>query len=103
MSRADALPDELTHGEWADPATPPRLVMPDRRISTGCRSELASETCLLLHQRLRAASLMLAVAFAVLTARDVAFSRDDLWRLLLHGSLASLLVGNYALLKGRWK
>jgi serine/threonine-protein kinase len=105
MSRADAQPDDLTHGEWAEPppADAPRAVQPDRSISSGCRSDLAAETCQLLRERLRAASLMLAVAFTLLLLRNLWFNRTPHRLALLHGALVLLLAGNLWLLRGRWK
>jgi serine/threonine-protein kinase len=103
MSQGDARTEDLTRGEWVEAASESRSVMPDRRISTGCRSEQALETLSLLQSRLRAASLILAVAFGIFLIRDLIFQRA-LWAMMsLHALLVLGLIGNVVALRSRWR
>jgi serine/threonine-protein kinase len=69
----------------------------------GATAELACETCELLHRRLRAASLMLAVGFGAFLIRDLVFFPSIHRQVYLHGGVFSLLIINLLVLSGRWK
>lgn len=103
MSQGDEKVDDLTRGEWIEPISPVRPLMPERPLRTGCRTGLAVETRNLLQGRLRAASLIMAIAFVAFLVRD--FVRAErVWLLIdIHVVLTLFLVANVAALSTRWQ
>jgi serine/threonine-protein kinase len=102
MSQGDAKDENLTRGEWAEPASTARSVIPVRQLMTGGRNEMASETRALLQKRLRAASLALAVAFGIVLVRDISFRHAH--RLIaVHVLVALILSVATVALRARWE
>ena len=75
MNQPDANADDPTRS-WKPAVSPlPESFAPERQVIEGSSSELADETRDLLHRRLRAASLMLALGFGVFLLRDLYFPK----------------------------
>src|SRR5208283_3351755 len=71
MNQPDANADDPTRS-WKPATSPlPESFAPERQVIEGGNTELADETRNLLHRRLRAASLMLALGFGIFLLRDV--------------------------------
>ena len=81
----------------------PESFSPDRQSLAGGSSKLADETRDLLHRRLHAASLMLAVGFGAFLLHDLYFLKALPQQVYLHGLVFFLLVLNVLALSGRWK
>ena len=102
MPQPDANADDLTRS-WKPATSPlPDSFAPDRRVIEGSSTELADETRDLLHRRLRAASLMLALGFGIFLLRDLYFPKILQDLIYLHGLVFLLLVVNVLALSGRW-
>ena len=93
-----------------DPTTvslPPGRQLHSREASDRGRAaaEMATETRWLLHQRLRAASLVLVVGFALFFARSLVLHWDRLESrtVLFHGIMLGLLLLSLGMLSSRWK
>ncbi len=103
MPQPDAKPDDTTRS-WKPAASPlPESFAPEQRVIEGSGSELAEETRDLLHRRLRAASLMLALGFGVFLLRDFYLPKVLLQLFILHCVVFLLLVLNVLALSGRLK
>ncbi len=103
MPQPDAKSDDPTR-TWTPPQSPlPENFAPQKQNIEGSGSELAEETRELLHRRLRAASLMLAMGFGVFLLRDFWLPKVLLELYYLHCVVFSLLVLNVLALSGRWK
>ena len=103
MNQRDAKADDPTRS-WKPAVSPlPESFAPERQVIEGSSSELAEETRDLLHRRLRAASLMLALGFGVFLLRDLYFPKILQQLTYLHCLVFSLLVLNVLALSGRWK
>jgi serine/threonine-protein kinase len=76
---------------------------PRQRIVRGAGPDLGTETRDLLHRRLRAAAIMLAVGVGAFLVRDVAFPRPQSGWIYFHGLIFAVLVVTIASLFGRWK
>jgi eukaryotic-like serine/threonine-protein kinase len=104
MPQPDANAYDLTRGEGPAAKHLPDSFDPDRRVIGGSsNAELADETRDLLHRRLRAASLMLALGFGVFLLRDLFFPKFLQQLIYLHALVFLLLVVNVLALSGRWK
>ena len=76
MHQPDANADDPSRG-WKPATSPlPESFAPDRQVIEGSSTELADETRDLLHRRLRAASLMLALGFGSLPAAGPLLPED---------------------------
>lgn len=103
MPQPDAKPDDSTRS-WKPATSPlPESFAPEQRAIEGSGSELAAETRDLLHRRLHAASLMLALGFGVFLLRDLYFPKILPQLIYLHCLVFFLLVVNVLALSGRWK
>jgi eukaryotic-like serine/threonine-protein kinase len=103
MNQPDAKADDATRS-WKPATSPlPESFAPERQVIEGSGSELADETRDLLHRRLRAASLMLALGFGVFLLRDLYFPKLFQQLIYLHCLVFFLLVVNVLALSGRWK
>ncbi len=102
MNQPDADADDPTRS-WKPATSPlPESFAPDRQVIEGGSTELADETRNLLHRRLRAASLMLALGFGIFLFRDLYFPKVLQNLIYLHGLVFLLLVVNILTLSGRW-
>ncbi len=103
MAQSDATADAPTRVTGPARKPLPDSFTPDRRIIEGNTAELASETRELLHRRLFAASLVLALGFGVFLARDICFPRVPQGLISLHVGVFLLLIVNLLALSGRWQ
>jgi eukaryotic-like serine/threonine-protein kinase len=103
MSHLDASTQDHPPGERPPAEHPPERLAPDRRIIEGSAPNLEGETRNLLHRRLFAASLMLALSFGVFLIRDLIFPPLLQRFSILHGGVFCLLIVNLLALSGRWK
>src|SRR5271166_6868489 len=102
MNQPDANADDPTRS-WKPATSPlPESFAPERQVIEGGSTELADETRNLLHRRLRAASLMLALGFGIFLLRDIYFPRVLQNLIYLHSLVFLLLVINILALSGRW-
>ncbi|HMF35480.1 MAG TPA: serine/threonine-protein kinase, partial [Isosphaeraceae bacterium] len=102
MNQPDAHADDPTRS-WRPAMSPlPESFAPDRQVIEGSSTALADETRNLLHRRLRAASLMLALGFGTFLFRDLYFPKILQNLLYLHGLVFLLLVVNILALSSRW-
>src|SRR5262245_32273314 len=76
--------------------------LPDYRIVTDSRVE-GLEQRWLLHQRLRAASIVMAVCFGLFAVRSLYLNRFESLSVLFHSLLLGLLLLSLALLSSSWK
>ena len=83
----------------------PDSFLPDKRVIAQSGAQLATETRWLLHQRLRAASLVLVVGFGLFFIRSLILHWHNLESLavLFHGIMLGLLILSLAALSSRWK
>jgi eukaryotic-like serine/threonine-protein kinase len=83
----------------------PDTFVPDKRLIAENGTELASETRWLLQQRLRAASLVLVVGFALFFVRSLAlhWNRLESRTVLFHGIMLGLLLISLGALSSHWK
>ena len=102
MHQPDANADDPSRGRRPATNPFPDNFAPDRRVIEGSSTELADETRDLLHHRLRAASLMLALGFGIFLLRDLYFPKVLQNLIYLHGLVFLLLVVNILTLSGRW-
>ena len=102
MHQPDANADDPSRGRRPATNPFPDSFAPDRRVIEGSSTELADETRDLLHRRLRAASLMLALGFGIFLLRDLYFPKILQDLIYLHGLVFLLLVVNVLALSGRW-
>ena len=103
MAHPNSTTAEYHSDERAVSESPLRMLEPDRRIIEGSAPNLAKETRDLLHRRLFAASLMLALSFGVFLIRDLVFPPLLQRFSVFHGGVFCLLVVNLLALSGRWK
>ena len=103
MSRSDAKAKNLNRGSERRSKPLPDSFTPDRRIIEGSTAELASETRGLLHRRLFAASLVLALGFGVFLVRDLCFPKVSPSLIYLHVGVFLLLILNLLALTGQWR
>ncbi|MGA2703028.1 MAG: serine/threonine-protein kinase [Isosphaeraceae bacterium] len=102
MNQPDAKADDPSRGRRPATNPLPESFAPDRQVIEGGSTELADETRNLLHRRLRAASLMLALGFGIFLLRDFYFPKILQNLIYLHGLVFLLLVVNVLALSGRW-
>ncbi len=102
MNQPDANADDPTRGRKPATSPLPENFAPDRQVIEGGSTELADETRNLLHRRLRAASLMLALGFGIFLLRDLYFPKILQNLIYLHGLVFLLLVVNVLALSSRW-
>ncbi len=103
MPQPDDQKDVSTRS-WKPARSPlPESFSPDRQSLAGGSSKLADETRDLLHRRLHAASLMLAVGFGAFLLHDLYFLKALPQQVYLHCLVFFLLVLNVLALSGRWK
>ena len=83
----------------------PDSFLPDKRVIAESGTQLATETRWLLHQRLRAASLVLVVGFGLFFIRSLVLHWDRLESLavVFHGIMLGSLILALAALSSRWK
>jgi serine/threonine-protein kinase len=103
MSDLDPTADLPTSLTLPENKPRPDSFTPRQRVVEGSGCELASETCDLLHRRLRAAAIMLAVGFAVFLVRDLFIPRFLHNLIYAHVLILALLILTVAALWGRWK
>jgi serine/threonine-protein kinase len=103
MSHPDATALDPTGATKPASEALPDSFAPGGQKVEGCTAELASDTCHLLHRRLLAASLMLALGFGVFLIRDFIFLPFLERQVYLHGGVFFLLILNLLALSGRWK
>ena len=76
---------------------------PRQRIVEGSGPDIATETRDLLHRRLRAAAIMLAVSVGVFLVRAFIFPKIEPGWIFFHGLISVLLLVTIASLSGRWR
>jgi serine/threonine-protein kinase len=103
MPVSDAATQEHPRVPTPAAAHPPERLVPDRRIIEGSAPDLAGETRDLLHRRLLAASLMLALSFGIFLLRDFVFPPIVRRVSFIHGAVFCLLILNLVALSGQWK
>jgi eukaryotic-like serine/threonine-protein kinase len=83
----------------------PDSFVPGKHVIEKSRSEMATETRWLLQQRLRAASLVLVVGFALFFARSLIlhWNRLESRTVVFHGIMLGLLLLSLSALSSRWK
>jgi serine/threonine protein kinase len=86
----------------APPSGPDSFVL-DQRVVAGAGTQMASETRWLLHQRLRAASMVLVVGFGLFFVRSLILHNPESLTVLFHGLLLAMLVLSLALLSSSWR
>jgi serine/threonine-protein kinase len=103
MSHTEGTTDDATMLSRTE--TVPRFdsFAPRQGIVRGAGPGLGTETRDLLHRRLRAAAIMLAVGVGAFLVRDVAFPRPQSSWIYFHGLIFAVLVATIASLFGRWR
>jgi serine/threonine-protein kinase len=103
MPQSESMADDSTM--LTRPETVPRFdsFAPRRGIVKGAGPDLATETRELLHRRLRAAAVMLAVGVGAFLVRDVVFPRPHGGWIYLHCLIFTSVVATIAALFGRWR
>jgi eukaryotic-like serine/threonine-protein kinase len=83
----------------------PDSFIPGKRVIEESVAEMATETRWLLQQRLRAASLVLVVGFALFFARSLVlhWGRLESRTVVFHGIMLGLLLLSFGALSSRWK
>jgi eukaryotic-like serine/threonine-protein kinase len=83
----------------------PDSFLPDKRVIVASGTQLATETRWLLHQRMRAASLVLVVGFGLFFVRSLVLHWHNLESLavVFHGIMLGLLILSLAALSSQWK
>jgi len=104
MSNAYATTEEhpLPDGPSTRPMSRDSFVPERRVIEQGC-GQLATETCWLLQQRLRAAAVVLIVGFALFFLRSLYLHRFDSVTISFRGLLLGLLILSWVALSSRWR
>ena len=89
----------------AEQSTGPDSFVPGKHVVESSAGQLATERRWLLHQRLRAASLVLVVGFGLFFVRTLALHWDSLESLpvLFNGMKLGLLLLSYGALSSRWR
>jgi serine/threonine-protein kinase len=104
MSNAYATTEEQPLPDGPTPAPTERdSFVPEKRVVESTGAQLATETCWLLQQRLRAAALVLVVGFALFFLRSLLLHRFESVTVLFHALMLGLLVLSLAALSGRWR
>src|SRR3954447_368041 len=88
-------------GSVTSPA--PDSFIPNHRVIAGSGSQLASETRWLLQQRLRAAALVLVIAFGLFFVRSLCLYKLESLAVVFHALLLALLVLSLVLLSSTWR
>jgi serine/threonine-protein kinase len=106
MSNAHATTEDFPPREptTVDESTPDSFV-PGQRVIEGSGGQLATETRWLLKQRLRAASLVLAVGFGLFFIRSLVlhWGRLESLAVVFQGMMLGLLLLSLAALSSRWQ
>jgi eukaryotic-like serine/threonine-protein kinase len=103
MPNAYATTEEQSFpGEPTVPPVSRDSFVPEKRVA-GSATELVSETCWLVQQRLRAAALVLVVGFALFFLRSLLLHRFESVTVLFHGLMLGLLILSLGALSSHWR
>jgi serine/threonine-protein kinase len=104
MSNAYATTEEQPFPDLPATRPPSRdSFVPEKRIVEGTAGQLATETCSLLQQRLRAAALVLVVGFTLFFLRSLLLHRFESVTVCFHGLMLGLLILSFTALSSRWR
>ncbi|MGO9598221.1 MAG: serine/threonine-protein kinase [Isosphaeraceae bacterium] len=103
MSHPDDAVDDLTRPDGATAQPALDSFVPDRQFIVGTTAEMESETRDLLHRRLIAASLVLALAFIAFAIRDLVSPRYPNRLVVLHAAVLAWLVASPIALAKGWQ